>query len=766
MKRLLNFKSLKSALGFLVIILAWIFFAPVQVGGQAFYIIINGNSMEPLFSKGDLVILRESKNYQVNDVVAYQTSAIGTVFHRIIGEKPTGFVMKGDHNDWVDGFEPTKNEIIGKFWIKLNNIGNVIEYLRSPLRIALIIGIFCLAIGLIMYLQDGKSKKKSRKLIEWAGNRLGSWRDGYWWVMYAIGIIGIILGVICFTKPLQTTFTNKLVFNHSGQFSYSGQADQTVYESQMITTGDPVYFAITCNVNFGFDYAFSPAATFAGGGTYQMIATLQGNNGWRRNFELTPETPFSGSNFHSKSTFNVCQLKDVILETEAKTEVERLQYTLILSPNVKVNGQFEGQNLTNEFNPKLTFNFDQQQLYIPPNSTLTEDPYNPAAGGFINQNSIGPNTIKIFSLELPVNAGRQIALVCIIFALLGIVLPLFVYNQSKKGNETVSAKMLIGQALLETSISPISENERIVELTRLEDLARLAENAGLPVFFNQKSYFVDYLVRQEGLVYRYRQLLQELPGVDNQYRTEIIKAIKLQEFELYYQPIKSLQDGKVTQFEALVRWRHPEKGFLAAKEFLPQAEANDVVNLIDSWVLETACSQLKKWAELGYPDLTLSINIFAQQLKDSLLAKTIHEALIENQVDPKRLSIEISMDQLVFDANVLNNLKNIKAIGVMITVKSADYKSIDKLYKIGEIDQVKLGPKMVESVATDERTSKAAREIIEEAHRNNLDVTATGVETQEQMGFFQLNSCDNVQGYLVSYPLSSDEVKDFLKKQI
>jgi EAL domain-containing protein (putative c-di-GMP-specific phosphodiesterase class I) len=140
--------------------------------------------------------------------------------------------------------------------------------------------------------------------------------------------------------------------------------------------------------------------------------------------------------------------------------------------------------------------------------------------------------------------------------------------------------------------------------------------------------------------------------------------------------------------------------------------------------------------------------------------------LIENQVDPKRLSIEISMDQLVFDANVLNNLKNIKAIGVMITVKSADYKSIDKLYEIGEIDQVKLGPKLVESVATDKRTSKAAREIIEEAHRNNLDVTATGVETQEQMGFFQLNSCDNVQGYLVSYPLSSDEVKDFLKKQI
>ena len=765
MKRLFNLRTVSTAASLIAIILLWIFFAPAQIGGQAFYIIINGNSMEPLFHKGDFVVLRETKNYSIGDAVGYTNPDIGTVFHRIVGEDAEGFIMQGDHNTWTDGFHPTKEDILGKYWVKLNNVGAVLTYLRTPVRLAIVFGSMVLAIGIIMYLTDSKKKKTSSKVIAWAGNRLASWRDGYWWVMYALGIIGLILGVVCFTKPIKTNVVNKMDFTQTGAYTYNGLADEIVYDSPTLTTGDPIYMTITCKVNFLFDYELTPAEPFTGGGTYQMIATLQASNGWHRNFELTPETKFSGNSFSSEAEFDVCQLNTVIAETEEKTTVERLQYSLILTPNVKVNGDFSGQNLTSIFNPELKLAFDRQQLYYPPNSDLMTDPFNPVESGFVNEILTTTNTINIFSLAIPVGTGRLIAVILLVIALLGISFPIYLYSRSKKENEPISAKMLIGQSLLETKVSPINENERIVDLTSLEDLAILAERAGLPVFFNQKSYYVDYLVRQDNLVYRFRQLLHGLPGADNEYRNEIINAIKNKEFELYYQPIKSLQSGKVEQFEALVRWRHPEKGFLTAKEFLPQAEANNVVNLIDSWVLETACAQLSKWNDMGYKKLTLSINIYAQQLKDAALAQTIHEALIENHVDPGQINIEISMDQLVFDANVMNNLKNIKAIGVSITVKSADFKSVDKLYTIDEVDQVKLSPRIVENVATNEEAGEFAREFIEEAHKKNLDVTAAGVETPEQMGFFQLNSCDNVQGYLVSYPLSSDEVQEFLKKQ-
>jgi signal peptidase I len=765
MKRLFNLRTISTVVSLLAIILLWILFAPTQIGGQAFYVIVNGNSMEPLFHKGDFVILRENKNYSIGDAVAYNNPDIGTVFHRIVGEDAEGFLMQGDNNTWIDGYHPKMDEIYGKYWVKLNNAGTFLMFLRTPVRLAIVFGSLFLGIGIIMFLSDSKKKKSGSKLITWAGNRLASWRDGYWWVMYALGIVALILGVVSFTKPLQTKVVNKMDYTQTGAFAYSAQADEIVYDSATLQTGDPVYLALTCDVDFDFSYALTPAEEFSGGGTYQLIASLQASNGWRRNFELTPVTRFSGNSFTGNAEFNVCQLNSVITETEAKTTVERLQYSLVLTPNVNVEGSFSGLSLETPFNPELKLSFDRQQLYYPPNSDLQEDPFNPVESGFVNEMLVTTNTINIFSFALPVQTARVIAVVLLVLSILGIALPVYLYGRSKKDNEPLSAKMLIGQSLLETKVSPITENERIVDLTSLEDLAVLAERAGLPVFFNQKSYFVDYIVRQDNLVYRYRQLTQGLPGADNEYRNEIIHAIKNKEYELYYQPIKSLQSGKVAQFEALVRWRHPDKGFLTAKEFLPQAEANNVVNLIDSWVLETACAQLSTWTSMGYKDITLSINVYAQQLKDPSLAETIQEALIENHVKPGQLSIEISMDQLVFDANVMNNLKNIKAIGVMITVKSADFKAVDKLYTIDEVDQVKLAPRIVENVATNKHASKMAREIIEEAHKKKMDVIAAGVETPEQMGFFQLNSCDNVQGYLVSYPLSSQEVQEFLKKQ-
>jgi signal peptidase I len=490
MKRLFNFRSISAAASFLAIILIWIFFAPIQVGGHVFYIIVNGSSMESTFHKGDLVLLRESRNYSIGDVVAYAHPVIGTVFHRIIGEDAAGFIMKGDNNHWTDSYKPKSDEIYGEYWVKLDNAGNVLSYLRSPLRLALFIGSLFLLIGIIMYIQDKNKKKNTGKVIEWAGNRLASWRDGYWWSMYAMGIFGLILGVVCFTRPLQTNLVNKLDYDQTGKYSYTGQADQSVYDTQMIQTGDPVYLALTCNVKFMFDYNLSSLEAFSGGGTYQLMATLEASNGWQRNFALTPETSFSGNTFNASANFNICQLNSIIQETEAKTTVGQLQYFVTISPNVKINGSLSDQALTDQFDPKLKLSFDRLQMFYPPNSDLSTDPFNPAQNSFINKITTGANTISIFSFALPVQSGRTIAIILLLIAIVGIVFPMFIYAKSKKTNEPISAKMLIGQSLLETSVSPINENERIVDLTSLEDLAVLAERSGQPVFLNKKSYFV------------------------------------------------------------------------------------------------------------------------------------------------------------------------------------------------------------------------------------------------------------------------------------
>jgi EAL domain-containing protein (putative c-di-GMP-specific phosphodiesterase class I) len=200
-----------------------------------------------------------------------------------------------------------------------------------------------------------------------------------------------------------------------------------------------------------------------------------------------------------------------------------------------------------------------------------------------------------------------------------------------------------------------------------------------------------------------------------------------------------------------------------AGDFLPQAELSDAIKLIDQWVIENACAQLKKWQTSGIEPVILSVNISTQQLKDPMLSREIEDALLENQVKPNYLSIELSLDQLTFDAAVLNNLKEIKKLGVIITVKSIDSNSLDKLHTLETVDQLKLGRPIVGQVLQNEQTGKLAQQIIGEAHKKNVDVIAAGVETDEQIGFLRLNACDDVQGYLVSHPLSEKDIDAWLK---
>jgi signal peptidase I len=120
---------------------AWIVFAPLQVGGQASYVIIRGISMEPGFHEGDLVIVHEAANYQVGDIVAYRNAELhGNVFHRIIGLNLDRFLFKGDNNSWIDSYYPTQEELIGKLWIDIPNAGKVVQWLRTPINMAIIAG--------------------------------------------------------------------------------------------------------------------------------------------------------------------------------------------------------------------------------------------------------------------------------------------------------------------------------------------------------------------------------------------------------------------------------------------------------------------------------------------------------------------------------------------------------------------------------------------------------------------------------------------------
>jgi signal peptidase I len=144
------------------VITAWMVFAPLQLGGQAAYVIVTGNSMEPGFHLGDLVVVHPVLDYQVGDIVVYRSAELKRfVFHRIIGKNLDHFILQGDNNSWTDSFQPTREEMVGKLWIHIPRAGKVVQWLRLPINMALMAGA---AGGILMAaILMGRSRRRMRR---------------------------------------------------------------------------------------------------------------------------------------------------------------------------------------------------------------------------------------------------------------------------------------------------------------------------------------------------------------------------------------------------------------------------------------------------------------------------------------------------------------------------------------------------------------------------------------------------------------------------
>lgn len=713
--------------------------------------------MEPSFHKGDLVIVRQATDYSVGDIVVYRYPGIGNVFHRIISSQSGSYQMKGDNNFWTDSFSPEKKDIIGKFWFSIPALGKYLIFIKTPWVIAVFSGILCVMLGLSMIRKNEKKKEIfSRHLYS-----LANWRTPYWFLLYFVGIAALILGVVSFTHPLIRSDAASIPYQQEGKFSYTGEIAQNVYDSKEIQAGEPIYPALGCNIDLLFDYSFSSVQLFSGGGSYSLAAVLQANNGWTRSFELIPETQFVGEGFHVETPLNVCTLETIISDTESITGVNNLQYSLNLKPVVQITGKLGENNLQDVFSPVLTFVLDSQQLYLPQSTSSAE-----GGGGLLQlktgsleYSTLVTNSLSILGAQIPVKTGRIVAAIVLGLTLLGMIIPTLIDSFWGNNDRKLHAKMLMGPSLIETQSSPVSGNERIVDVNQLEEIISLSERFESVVFFYQQTLFTDYLVRDQSVVYRYRQtvpLLESSEQTHNQ--NEIYRAIRENEFALFYQPTYSINKHQITQVEALLRWNHPEKGQLTASQFLFGLEESDLICLIDNWVLQSACRQLREWKEISPLTFVLSINISAQQLHDPKLARNIQDAFLENQLKAGDLSIEISLDQLQFDSVVLNNLKEIRQLGINIAVKSGEEENIRKLYQLEAVDQLKLSPQLTRNLVSNTSQFDWARQMIAEAHKRNLGVTAVGVETSEEMGFLRINSFDGIQGNVISQPVPSKEL--------
>lgn len=242
------------------------------------------------------------------------------------------------------------------------------------------------------------------------------------------------------------------------------------------------------------------------------------------------------------------------------------------------------------------------------------------------------------------------------------------------------------------------------------------------------------------------------------------QAISRNEFYLVYQPQYNLRDRVITGFEALLRWRHPQKGNIYPQQFISIAEETGLIMPIGEWVLRTACTQARKWHDAGHSCLRIAVNISARQFKQDSFATLVQTILAESGLPPQFLELELTESTIMEHADknvqVLQKLKN---LGVTLAIDDfgTGYSSLSYL-KHFPIDRLKIDSSFVRDINTNGDDAAIAEAIIFMAHSLKLDVVAEGVEQEDQLTFLDSRNCDMLQGYLMSHPLSVTEVGTLL----
>ena len=244
---------------------------------------------------------------------------------------------------------------------------------------------------------------------------------------------------------------------------------------------------------------------------------------------------------------------------------------------------------------------------------------------------------------------------------------------------------------------------------------------------------------------------------------DIRQALKKDEFMLYYQPQINSRSGCLTGMEALLRWKHPARGFISPKQFIAIAEETGQIIEIGDWALRAACRQRKIWNNMGLIQIPLAVNISICQLENHHIIETITEILQETGLDSKWLELEITESSAISNFNyvacILRRLKKLR-ISVAIDDFGTGNTTFDHL-RMFPIDTIKIDKSYINKIGVNATDEAILRSIISLASFLNMRVVAEGVEKKQQIDFLMTEGCDIIQGFYYYKPLPAKIWKNF-----
>ncbi len=250
--------------------------------------------------------------------------------------------------------------------------------------------------------------------------------------------------------------------------------------------------------------------------------------------------------------------------------------------------------------------------------------------------------------------------------------------------------------------------------------------------------------------------------------TNLRNAVKQGRFTVYYQPIVDLYTGRISAFEALIRWRHPDKGMISPSVFIPVAEETGLILPIGQWVLEEACRQTKFWHDQipSAAQLLISVNLSVKQFQQPNLVAAVEHALLESELEPRFLKLEITESAVMENVDQVNNtLIDLRSREIMLSVDDfgTGYSSLSYLHRF-PMNTLKIDQSFVKDLHITLENWQIVKTILMLAKNLKMEVIAEGVETREQYEQLKEFGAEFGQGYYMSKPLPADEATELLKQ--
>jgi diguanylate cyclase (GGDEF)-like protein/PAS domain S-box-containing protein len=239
--------------------------------------------------------------------------------------------------------------------------------------------------------------------------------------------------------------------------------------------------------------------------------------------------------------------------------------------------------------------------------------------------------------------------------------------------------------------------------------------------------------------------------------TELRHALEREEFTVHYQPIVDLTTGALVSAETLLRWEHPDRGLVSPAEFVPLAEETGLIVPIGAWVLEQACQQLVRWNE---PSMSVAVNLSVRQMIAPDIASLVEDVLMRTGARPENLCLELTESVFMEDVDYFGKtLASLKTLGVRLAIDEfgTGYSSLSYLKRF-PVDAVKVDRAFVDGLGTDPHYSALVAAIVAMADALGLEVTAEGVENQDQLAMLKRLQCRRAQGFYLARPMPADAI--------